>query len=100
MIKFKQVSKVYGDCTADYEVVLDKQYTVREFVSYVLSQKGEWGTIQIYDPDKSWLDYDRYEYRYGNLNNYIPNEIMEKKIAFINSRGGWTAMDYVLKLEL
>ena len=26
MIKFKQVSKVYGDCTADYEVILDKQY--------------------------------------------------------------------------
>ena len=42
MIKFKQVSKVYGDCTADYEVILDKQYTVREFVSFVLSQKDEW----------------------------------------------------------
>lgn len=99
MIKFKQVSKVYGDCTADYKVILDKQYTVREFVSFVLSQKDEWGAIQIYDPDKSWLDYDEYEYRYGNLNDDIPNEIMEKKIISVSAHGGWTAMDYVLKLE-
>lgn len=99
MIKFKQVSKEYGDCTADYEVILDKQYTVREFVSFVLSQKDEWGEIQIYDPDKSWLDYDKYEYRYGNLNDDIPSEIMGKKIISVSARGGWTAMDYVLKLE-
>lgn len=99
MIRFKQTSKEYGDCTADYEVMLDKQYTVREFVSFVLSQKDEWGTIQIYDPDKSWLDYDKYEYRYGNLNDDIPNEIMGKKIISVSAHGGWTAMDYVLKLE-
>ena len=89
MIRFKQTSKEYGDCTADYEVIL----------SYVLSQKDEWGTIQIYDPDKSWLDYDRYEYRYGKLNDNIPTEIMEKKIVSISARGGWSAMDYILKLE-
>ena len=47
----------------------------------------------------SWLDYEKYEYRYGVLNDAIPKNLLEKKIISIKANGGWTNMDYLLKLE-
>ena len=36
MIKFKQTARMGGDETAPYDVIFDQQYTVREFIDYVL----------------------------------------------------------------
>ena len=99
MIKFMQTSEVFGDCTANYDVKLNKPHTVGEFINLVLiERKGEWGKFEIYNPDVSWLDYERYEYRYGILKDAILKEIHEKKIISIEAHGGWTQMDYLLKL--
>ena len=74
MIRFIQTSEVSGDCSAYYDVILDKPHT-------------------------GWLDYEKYEYRYGVLNDAIPKNLLEKKIISITAHGGWTRMDYLLKLE-
>lgn len=100
MIKFIQTSEVFGDCSANYDVKLNKPHTVGEFINLVLiERKGEWGKFEIYNPDVSWLDYERYEYRYGILMDAISKEILEKRIISIEAHGGWTQMDYLLKQE-
>lgn len=100
MIKYIQTSEVFGDCSANYYVKLNKPHTVGEFINLVLiERKGEWGKFEIYSPDVSWLDYERYEYRYGILKDAISKEILEKRIISIEAHGGWTQMDYLLKLE-
>ena len=100
MIRFTQTSEEFGDCSAYYDVRLDKPHTVDEFINLVLiERKGEWGEFKIYNPNVSWLGYERYEYRYGILNNSVPNDLLEKKIISITAHGGWTRMDYLLKLE-
>ena len=100
MIKYIQTSEVFGDCSANYDVKLNKPHTVGEFINLVLSErKGEWGKFEIYNPDVSWLDYERYEYRHGILKDVISKEILEKRIISIEAHGGWTQMDYLLKLE-
>ena len=44
MIKFIQTSEVFGDCSANYDVKLNKPHTVGEFINLVLvERKGEWG---------------------------------------------------------
>lgn len=97
---FIQTSEIFGDCTTNYDVKLNKTHTVSEFINLVLvERKGEWGKFEIYDPDVSWLDYEQYEYRYGVLNDAIPKDLLEKKIISIEAHGGWTRMDYLLKLE-
>lgn len=100
MIRFIQTSEESGDCSAYYDVILDKPHTVGEFINLVLiERKGEWGKFEIYSPNVSWLDYEKYEYRYGVLNDAIPKNLLEKKIISIKANGGWTNMDYLLKLE-
>ena len=100
MIKFIQTSEVFGYCSDNYDVKLNKPHTVGEFINLVLvERKGEWGKFEIYNPDVSWLDYERYEYRYGILKDAISKEILEKRIISIEAHGGWTQMDYLLKLE-
>lgn len=44
MIKFKRTASTGGDETAPYDVIFDRQYTVREFIDYVLTRR-EWGYI-------------------------------------------------------
>lgn len=100
MIKYIQTSEVFGDCSANYDVRLDKPHTVGEFINLVLiERKGEWGKFEIYNPNVSWLDYEKYEYRHGVLNDTLSKEIFEKRIISIEAQGGWTHMDYLLKLE-
>lgn len=100
MIQFIQISEEFGDCSANYKVSLDKPHTVSEFINLVLiERKGEWGEFEIYNPNVSWLEYERYEYHHGILNNEIPKDLLEKKIINITAHGGWTRMDYLLKLE-
>lgn len=58
MICFIQTSEESGDCSAYYDVILDKPHTVGEFINLALiERKGEWGKFEIYNPNVSWLDY-------------------------------------------
>ena len=96
MIKFKHL-KDNGDATSNYDIILDKPYTVEEFTKEVLTRK-EWGYIRIKLTD-SWydgphLEYDRDRVVSGNLDGYL-DKISEKVFA----NGGWSSMDYWITLE-
>ena len=101
MLKFKQTSEESSDCSAHYEVSLDRTCTLQDFIDIVLKERnGEWGYFSIYETDKSWLDYDRYEYSHGCLKDNIPPEILNKTISHIKGHGGWTRMDYLIKFTI
>lgn len=80
-----------GDCTTSYDVVLNKECTVREFIDEVL-KKGEWGYVRI--SDGSNIEYKNDKITYGGFG---PN-ILDSKINKATAHGGWTRMDYVLDI--
>lgn len=88
-----------GDCTAPYKVILDREYTVKEFISEVLLIKGEWGYIGIKSKDNPWLGDPHCEYRYGKLLVNLPDDAMEKKVVSVKADGGWSRMDYLITVE-
>ena len=71
MFRLIQSTPVSGDCTCGYNVKLDREYTVKDFIDTVLSERaGEWGYISIYDQSDfvgRHFGNPIAEYRYGKL---------------------------------
>lgn len=100
MFTFKTTGPADRDCWA-YDIVLDKEYTVREFIQTVLDNRpDEWGYIRI-GKQRSIFGGPYIEYKYGEIihNPTAMEEVMNRKIDHVRSVGGWTAMDYWLYLE-
>ena len=91
MIKFKRTASTGGDETAPYDVIFDRQYTVREFIDYVLTRR-EWGYI-------SFRGGPYCEYRGYRLLSAIPDEYMEACIKSVKAVGGWFKMDYRIEIN-
>lgn len=104
MFELKQTSDTRGDCTADYAVILDKEYTVEEFARAILSRKDEWGRICLNDepgaPHKPAV-FGRLlcNYSNGRLLQELPEEIRNKKITAVKADGGWSNIDYLLAVS-
>lgn len=106
-LKFIQTHAESRDCTAPYDVILDKSYTVAEFIREVLTTRSnEWGQFNIRRKGSSWLDRMAVvEYRYGKLENRdrenteIPEIMVSLPIEEVEARGGWSAMDYDLIIK-
>lgn len=100
MIKLNQATAIASDCTARYNVVIDDGCTVSDFISEVL-QRREWGYIGILDQLQAWFEFGnpQCEYRYGLLLSELPTELMDKTIESASASGGWSRMDYKLKLK-
>lgn len=98
MFKLKQAGREGGDCTAPYDVILDKEYTVKEFVETVVSRDGEWGYIGIAAKGSIFGD-PHCEYKWGKLLYDLPEEIHNKKVISAKAHGGWSRMDYRLYLK-
>lgn len=100
MFTMKASTQMGSDCTCGYDVLLDREYTVEDFVNTVLIEKNnEWGYIGIYKPHKIFGD-PCCEYRYGMLSaKSLPAEYLQKKIIKVSASGGWTRMDYILWIE-
>lgn len=94
MLKFIQTHPPGSDCTAPYDVILDKPYTVGEFINEVLTTRSnEWGSFHL--TYYTMMDYDRGKI----IKNNIPDECMSMRIKEVKASGGWSAMDYYIKLE-
>ena len=90
-MKFIQTHGMGGDCTAPYDIE-DYKEIVADFVGEVLNKyKGEWGYFEI--------NYTHYEFRYGELLNDIPSNILSKRIASVKASGGYSRMDYYIKTK-
>lgn len=99
MFELKQIRPEGGDCTAPYDVILDREYTVREFVEAVLTNRPkEWGTIYYCMKDTPCSITDPCsEYERGYLECNLPDDILDKKIVYVTARGGWSMMNYFIR---
>lgn len=94
-MKFTQTHREGGDCTAPYDVT-EFPEIVADFVCEVLGKyKGEWGDFDFYEGDRFIR---RIEYKYGQLIDNIPSDILTKRIKEIKGVGGWTWMRYSINL--
>ena len=80
MFKMSKAGEERGDCTAPYNVVLDKEYTINDFVKTVLTKRDEWGYIGIYCKGEIFGS-PKCEYGYGKLLSTLPSNVLDKKIV-------------------
>lgn len=98
MLRLEQTGKIGGDCTAPYTVILDKSYTVKEFVIEVLKDRSEWGYIGI-EKKGEIFEKPYCEYRYGKLLSKLPHNILNRRVISARAHGGWSRMDYKLNIN-
>lgn len=97
MFELLQNTPVGGDCTCGYDVKLDREYTIEEFINTVLKKyANEWG---IFEVKRGSNAIDSFEYSYGKLASEPNNVYQDCKIKEVYASGGWSRMDYVLYLE-
>lgn len=98
MLKFIQTHSEARDCTALYDVILDKPYTAGEFVEKVLvTRSNEWGNFDVMGRGSDYFHPTaRVKYRYGKLLETLPENLLSMQIERIKAHGGWTNMDYQL----
>ena len=102
MLEFVQKTLIRNDCTAGFNVKMDKSYTVREFIEEVLSTRtNEYGYIGIFRPGISYIFGDpNCKYNFGSLvTGPLPDDILSRTIKEVRADGGWSRMDYIIKLE-
>lgn len=91
-MEFVQTAPTGGDCTAPYDVFLDQECTLEQFIEKVLT-RGEWGKIYV----------DRFgvvEYRHDEITkNDLDKTIMSRLVGRIRAAGGWSNMNYHLDLK-
>ncbi|MBP3610337.1 MAG: hypothetical protein J6J42_08390 [Lachnospiraceae bacterium] len=99
--RIKHTGGPYGDCCSSYDVILDHEYTVQEFVEEVLKEKPEeWGAFEVAtDLKYSYTSrLDNCQYKYGKITEEFKKpESATMKIKEIKAHGGWTRMDYFVK---
>jgi len=87
MFKLNRVTRIFGDETAGYEVILDKKYTVKELLDTVLGIKSEWGSFSIKNGNCC-------EYEGGKLLSNLSEEDLNKEVVKVDASGGWSMMNY------
>lgn len=99
----RHVAGPFGDATSGYEIDLHKEeITVGEFIDAVLIQEPkEWGDVRIQFKDSALWDMPKVEYKNGSIleeGMTITDEHKSLKIKSATSNGGWSNMDYTLKV--
>ena len=103
VFKFIRSTPVGGDCTCGYEIKLERSYTVKDFIDTVLAERAdEWGYIGIYDPYNfagRHFGNPNMEYSHGKIvTSNFTEDILRKEVKDVSASGGWSRMDYVLKV--
>ena len=102
MFELKQSGPAAGDRIIPYEVILDKEYTVGEFIDAVLSRdKKGFGYIGI-DDGHSYVGNPRCEYVIGLFreNSFGPEDL-KKKVISVKANGGISVsnMCYLIQVK-
>lgn len=97
MISIKATGSMGGDATYPYDVIMDRPYTVKEFVDEVVAEEDNWGRIDVSDsPDNRHKEVLCW-YRYGRLGEHGMREGYEDKLVkSAHGSGGWSRYDFTL----
>ena len=94
-----------GDDKYSCVVTLEIEYTVKKFIEAILTRSfysNEYGYIKIDNEAQMYLSEQKIKYSNGKLiSNIAELERMplDSKIINVRASGGWTRMDYVLKIQ-
>ncbi len=82
-----------SDGTAAYDVTEYKAITAKEFAHEVITtEPNEWGRIEV-------DGFGSVKYRDGELLTEIPASWEYLTVVSVKSAGGWSSMDYFLKVN-
>lgn len=93
----------YSDQTKEYIIKLYPNNTVRDVVQDILSNRYEWGYIELKLGD--WREQYRNRLEYGrgviiNLDKITYwRDKLDKKVINMTGDGGWSRSDYRLEIE-
>lgn len=96
MITMKAINPIKENELINYEIYLDKAYTIKDFIDSIFIDKSyEWGNLEIYS--KEFISGNPHcEYKYGEIiNEAFPKDILEKQIIKVTANGSWSRMDYL-----
>lgn len=108
MIEFKDTKRRDEYQYKVLNVILDKQYTIREFIDTILSERpNEWGRFKTENIENKFLHhaYTTY-YEKGYLkpspNSYFPRGILDKVIKSVTARteSDFNHIDYDIEIDL
>lgn len=99
-IRFNITGGPYGDSTCHYDVAYPKGTKVMDIIAFALTQ-DEWGYVRV---KKGGVTHEL-EYARGMIDNKqgrivsdnIPEEIKNLNVKKLESHGGWSRMDYLIK---
>ena len=101
MIEFKPISRIFGDETQNYDVKTNAK-SVAQFIEQILKERSnDWGTICIKKANGLAHSICVCEYKRGKITRQAVkyNSYGTAKIQSIFSNGGWSSMNYVIKVK-
>lgn len=102
MIKLHSIT-TFTDRTLCYEVIFDKEYTVKEFLDFVMSDDNEAnrGYISIIKESRKYIVMNECRVAYNKMLPKHTNitEYANAKIIKARANGGWGKMDYYLTIN-
>lgn len=100
MFRLVRTGEIRGDCTAPYDVIFDKEYTVFEFIQAVKDTGKEWGYIGIKNKEEPFFGKPKCEYNRGVVfNSEFTTDVLSNVVVSARADGGWSRMDYLLVIE-
>lgn len=100
-IRISPTSDPDKDSCCTFRVLLPKDTRVKDVIEFALNQ-DEWGTIEVRHGDVTdVLDYERHPIgtKRGRIKyDQITDEVKGMKVKEISSYGGWSRMDYKIKV--
>lgn len=100
---YRQTSEYAQDCSCGWEIIFadEHEHTVREFVDEILKMRSkDWGSISIND-DGLLIYHNVIEYYHGEIKTIQEewlNKFSAKRIKTIRANGGFTLMDYFVRV--
>lgn len=90
--EFTESKGPFGDACSLYKVTVRKPMSVQDLIDYVLTEKGEWGYIDV--------NMHRLEYRHGRIvSDNLTDVEKQTEIKDVFAYGGWSRMDYNVNSE-
>lgn len=103
--RYKQNNTASGDDKYSCVVILEIEYTVKEFIEAILTRSfysNEYGYIKIDNEAQMYLSEQKIKYSKGKLTSNIAElerMPLDSKIISIGVLYTWTSTDYVLKIQ-
>lgn len=97
MIKKVATGWMGSDETYPYKAIMDRPYTVKEFVDEVVADKDNWGAIDVIDSSDNQRNVPLCEYHHGEIDKPgMKVGYEDRLVKSARGSGGWSMYDFTL----